>query len=209
MGNWPWVLGGIVAGGIIHILAVFGIPSFAEGDAWSRLAATMPHNAIVVPDGKSAPTLPFSPPDVVTAYCLYDLADRNVIVRAPLSEPAWTLAVSTRSGENFYLVAGADSKRPEVRLLLIRRDRLSDEASTEKTSEGDDQNIVVAPAETGIVAIRAPIRGESFRAQTIRELQQARCELQPVEPLVASVAAPPEEPPAQQPQARPKRRGNR
>jgi len=206
MGKWPWILGGIVAGGIIHILAVFAIPTLAEQDAWSRLSTAMQRNAIVVPDGKAASALPFSPPDVVTAYCLYDLAERNVIVRAPLAEPAWTLTVSARSGENFYIVAGADAKKPDVRLLLIRRDRLSDETSTEKTVEGDDQNIVIAPSETGIVAIRAPIRGESFRSQTIQALQKARCELQPAEPVVTSVAEPREEPPLQQPQQRPRRR---
>jgi uncharacterized membrane protein len=128
---------------------------------------------------------------VISAYCLFDISERNVIVRSPLSDGPWSLAVSTPSGENFYLVTGADSKRSEARLLLIRRDRLAEETATEKTEEGDDQNIVIAPSDTGFIVIRAPIQGESFRAQALSDLKKARCDLQPSEPVVAAVVEPP------------------
>ncbi len=190
MGIYPWIIGGFVAGGIIHILCVLGIPALADRDAWSRLSALKP-NTLVVADGKSAAGLPFSPPDVISAYCLFDISERNVIVRSPLSDGPWSLAVSSRSGENFYLVTGADAKKSEARLLLIRRDRLAEETATEKTDEGDDQNIVVSPSDTGFVVIRAPLQGESFRAQTLSELKKARCDIQPAEPVVAAIAEPP------------------
>lgn len=192
MGTYPWVIGGFVAGGIIHILCVLGIPALAERDAWSRLSATMKPNTLVVADGKSGGGgLPFSPPDVISAYCLFDISERNVVVRSPLSDGPWSLAVSTPSGENFYLVTGADTKKSEARLILIRRDRLSEELATEKTEEGEDQNIVVSPSETGFVVIRAPLRGESFRAQALSDLKKARCNIQPLEPIVAAVVEPP------------------
>ena len=120
MGASPWVIGGLVAGGIVHILCVLGIPALAERDAWSRLSATMTPNTLVVSDEKSGVALPFTAPDVISAYCLFDISERNVIVRSPLSDGPWSLAVSTPSGENFYLVTGADAKRSEARLLLIR-----------------------------------------------------------------------------------------
>ncbi len=212
MGNLPWVLGGVVAGGIIHILCVFGIPVLAEHDAWSRLSAALKPNTLTIADGKALAPLPFSPPDVIAAYCLYDIGERNVLVRAPLPEGPWSLAISTRSGENFYVVTGADAKKSEARLLLIGRDRLSDEASTEKTEEGDDQSIVVAPSQTGVVTIRAPLRGESFRAQAMSELQKARCEIQPGEPLVAAAEPASADPKASETElsrARPHRRHTR
>ncbi len=190
MGTYPWVIGGFVAGGIIHLLCVLGIPALAERDAWSRLSP-LKSNTLVVADGKSAAALPFTPPDVVSAYCLFDISERNVIVRSPLRDGPWSLAVSSRSGENFYLVTGADVKKSEARLLLIRRDRLAEETATEKTDEGDDQNIVVSPSDTGFVVIRAPLQGESFRAQTLGELKKARCDIQPAEPVVAVAEPPP------------------
>ncbi len=191
MGSTPWVIGGLVAGGIIHILCVLGIPALAERDAWSRLSAIMKPNTLVVPDGKNGVGLPFTTPDVVSAYCLFDISENNVIVRSPLSDGPWSLAVSTPSGENFYLVTGADAKKSEARLLLIRRNRLSEDSATEKTEDGEDQNIVVSPSETGVIVIRAPLQGESFRAQALSDLKKARCDIQPSEPVVAAVAEPP------------------
>ncbi len=191
MGSYPWVIGGLVAGGVIHILCVLGIPALAERDAWSRLSAAMKPNTLFVSEGENAAELPFTSPEVITAYCLYDISEHNVIVRSPLSDRPWSLAVSTPSGENFYLVTGANSRKSEARLLLIRRDRLAEETATENTEEGDDQNIVVSPSETGFIVIRAPLQGESYRAQALSELKKARCDLQPSEPVVAAVAEPP------------------
>jgi uncharacterized membrane protein len=190
MGNLPWVLGGLVAAGIIHILSVFSIPLLAERDAWARLSSVMTPNVLMAGGGKNGSLLPFTPPDVVSAYCLFDLSTNNVIVKSPLPEAPWSLTLSARSGENFYVITGADAKRPEVRLLILRQDRLPEEASTEKTEEGDDQNIIVSPSETGIVAIRAPLRGESFRAAVLEELKKARCEIQKAIEPVAAAAEP-------------------
>lgn len=193
MGLYPWVIGGVIAGGIIHLLAVLGIPTLAERDAWSRLSQVLKPNTLVVADGKNGAALPFSPPDVIAAYCLFDISEQNVIVRAPLSDTAWSLAVSSQQGENFYLVTGADIKKSEARLILIRRDRLAEETATEKTDEGEDQNIVVSPSEKGFIVIRAPLQGESFRAQALNDLKKARCDVQPPppEPVVAAASEPP------------------
>jgi uncharacterized membrane protein len=198
MARLSWVMAGLIAAGLIHILVVFAIPALAGRDAWARLSAVMKPNTLAIADGKTVPRLPFTSPDVATAYCLFDLTKGNLAVKSPLPEAAWSLTLSTRSGENFYLVTGADAKRPQARLLIIPHDRLPEEASTEKTEEGGEQSIIVSPSYTGIVAIRAPLRGESFRAQAFEELRKARCEFeQRLEPVVA-VAEPEAAPPPQQ-----------
>jgi uncharacterized membrane protein len=210
MDKLPWVLAGLVAAGIIHILAIFSIPELATRDAWGRLSSVMKPNVLAISGEGNTPRLPFASPDAVTAYCLFDISKDNVVVRAPLPESAWSLSLSTRSGENFYLVAGADAKRPSVRLLIIPQHRLSREASTEKTEEGGEQSIIVSPSLTGIVAIRAPLRGESFRAQAMEELRKSRCDVQKrAEPLIAEAAPEvlqPSEEDRQQSQARRRKR---
>jgi uncharacterized membrane protein len=209
MDKLPWFLAGLIAAGIIHILAVFAIPGFASRDAWGRLSAVLKPNTLAIAGEGDAPRLPFASPDAVTAYCLFDISKANAVVQSELRDPAWSLALSTRTGENFYLVTGADAKRPRVRLLIIPQERLSGEASTEKTEEGGEQSIIVSPSQTGIVAIRAPLRGESFRAQAMEQLRKASCGTQKrLEPLVAEVgpeALQPEEE-RQQPQARRQRK---
>jgi uncharacterized membrane protein len=202
MARLPWVLAGLIAAGLIHILVVFAIPVLAERDAWGRLSAAIKPNTLAIADGKTVPRLPFTPPDVATAYCPFDISKGSLIVKSALPEAAWTLMLSTRSGDNFYLISGADAKRPLVRLLVLPQERLSEEASTEKTEEGGEQTIIVSPSHTGIVAIHAPLRGESFRAQAFEELRKARCEIQPrLEPVVA-VAEPEAATPRQDGQSR-------
>jgi uncharacterized membrane protein len=210
MDKLPWVLAGLVAAGIIHILAVLSIPELASRDAWGRLSAVMKPNALAIAGEGNTPRLPFASPDAATAYCIFDISKNNVVVTVPLPEPAWSLSLSTRAGENFYLVTGADAKRSSVRLLIIPQHRLSGEASTEKTEEGGEQSIIVSPSLTGIVAIRAPLRGESFRGPAMDELRKARCDVQKrAEPLIAEAGPEvlqPSEEDRQQPGARRRRR---
>ncbi len=208
MDKLPWAVAGVFAAGIIHILTVFAIPTLAGHDAWGRLSAAMPLNTLAIADGETVPRLPFTAPDAVVAYCPFDITKGNLIVKSPLPEPAWSLSLTTRSGENFYLVTGADAKKRRARLLVLPHERLSEEASTE---EGGEQAIIVAPAKTGIVAIRAPLRGESFRARAMAEMRKARCEAVPRIAQAAAVVdpgavAPPPKEQKRQPRRRPHRR---
>ena len=126
---------------------------------------------------KARPGFRSRPPDVATAYCLFDIAKDNLAIKTPLAGPAWSLTLSTRAGENFYLITGADAKRPHVRLLIVPQDRLLEEASTGKTLEGEEQSIIVSPSQTGIVAApRAPARGKASARKLWRSLSKARCE---------------------------------
>lgn len=185
-GFLPWLAAGVIMGGILHILTVLGLPYIAEKDAWSRLSG-FERNKLMLADDSEVAALPFSAPDVVHAYCVFDLSARNLVVTTPMLDATWSVAVSTPQAENFYLITGADAKRNDIRLLVVARERLAQEESTERSEEGEEQNIVVSPALQGIVAIRAPLRGESFRRRTIEALKQARCEEQ--KPFEAAVAA--------------------
>jgi uncharacterized membrane protein len=173
---WPWLGASLFCAGVIHILAVFGVPYVASRDAWARLSAIAEVNSMyVMPVAASEAPLPFMEPDVAYAFCRYDLSKSNVSVTTKLGDATWNIAVSTRHGENFYFISGAEAKRRELRLLIVPRARLSEEVSTERSEEGEEQSIVIAPEMTGLVVLRAPIRGPSFAADTVNALQSAEC----------------------------------
>lgn len=196
---WPWLIAALFAAGVIHILAVFGVPFLASRDAWARLSQLSSENRIhVLSVAASEPPLPFMAPDIAHAFCRYDLSKNNVLVKTALGDSTWSIAVSGRHGENFYFISGAEAKRRELRVLLVPRSRLSQEVSTERSEEGDEQIIVITPEMEGLVVLRAPIRGPSFAADTVKALQGAECS--PVaEAVVEEVAAP--EPPPPPPQS--------
>ena len=187
---WPWLVASLFAAGVIHILAVFGVPFLASRDAWARLSQISSQNRIhVLSVAASETPLPFMAPDIAHAFCRYDLTQNNVLVKTALGDGTWSIAVSGRYGENFYFISGAEAKRRELRLLLVPRSRLSQEVSTERSEEGDEQIIVITPAMEGLVVLRAPIRGPSFAADTVKALQGAECR------PVAEALAEPEPPP--------------
>ena len=192
---WPWLIASLFAAGVIHILAVFGVPFLASRDAWARLSLLSAENRIhVLSVAASEPPLPFMAPDIAHAFCRFDLSTNNVLMKTALGDSTWSIAVSGRHGENFYFISGAEAKRRELRLLLVPRSRLSQEVSTERSEEGDEQIIVITPEMQGLVVLRAPIRGPSFAADTVKALQGAECR-----PVVETIAEPevvaPEPPP--------------
>lgn len=172
----PWLVAAVFCAGVIHVLTVFGVPVLASRDAWARLSQISSENQInVLSVGASDTPLPFMAPDIAHAFCRYDLTKNNVLVKAALGDSTWSIAVSGRYGENFYFISGAEAKRRELRLLLVPRSRLAEEVSTERSEEGDEQIIVITPGMQGIVVLRAPIRGPSFAADTVKALQGAEC----------------------------------
>jgi uncharacterized membrane protein len=175
---WPWMLATVFCAGIIHVLAVFGIPYVASRDAWARLSAISGENQLyLLPIAAAEETpLPYMAPDVAYAFCRFDLTARNVTLSTELGDGSWSIAVSGRHGENFYFISGAEARRRELRLLLVPRARLSEEASNERSEEGDEQIIVITPEMKGIAVIRAPVRGPSFATDTITALQSAQCQ---------------------------------
>ena len=209
---WPWLIASLFAAGVIHILAVFGVPFLASRDAWARLSQISSENRIhVLSVAASEMPLPFMAPDIAHAFCRYDLSKNNVLVKTALGDGTWSIAVSGRYGENFYFISGAEAKRRELRLLLVPRSRLAQEVSTERSEEGDEQIIVITPAMQGLVVLRAPIRGPSFAADTVKALQGAEC--RPVAETVAEPEAaaspepappPPSVPPRKIPQRPPR-----
>jgi uncharacterized membrane protein len=185
---WPWLIAVAFCAGTIHIAAVFAVPYLATRDAWARLTSISSENRLyLLPVASEDPALPYMLPDVAYAFCRYDLSRNNVLVHTALGDATWNIAVSGRHGENFYFISGAEAKRRELRLLLVPRSRLSEEASTEHSEEGDEQIIVISPGMTGFVVIRAPMRGPGFAQDTINALQGAEC--QPVIALDPSAIA--------------------
>lgn len=175
--SWFTIAAGLVAGGVIHIAAVIGAPYLAQQDAWGRIAAMTSTNQLyVLPPGRpDLMPVPLAAPDVGYAFCRFDLSDDNVVFEAKIPSPIWSAAMHTRYGENFYVISGADIQRDSVRMLLVPRERLAQEASTEISERGEEQIIVISPSMRGTVTVRMPNPDRPFTQRTVGALQNARC----------------------------------
>jgi len=175
--SWFTIAAGLVAGAIIHIAAVLGTPYLARQDAWGRLAKISSINQLYLlpPGAPSLVPLPLAAPDMGYAFCRFDLTAHNVVFESKVSSPIWSAAIHSRYGDNFYVISGADIQRDRIRMLLIPRERLAEEASTEISERGEEQIIVISPSMRGTITVRVPNRGGPFTERTISALRDARC----------------------------------
>jgi len=175
--SWFTIAAGLVAGGVIHIAAVLGAPYLAEQDGWGRLSNISSTNQLYVlpPGAPELVPLPMAAPDIGYAFCRFDLTEGNVVFESVVPSRIWSAAMHTRYGENFYVITGADIQRDRIRMLLVPRERLAEEASTDISERGEEQIIVISPSMRGTITVRVPNRGRPFTPRTIAALQAAQC----------------------------------
>jgi uncharacterized membrane protein len=174
--GWRTVVGALVLGGIIHIVATLAVP-MRPGNAYQALRDTLPANRMVVlplPESGKRP-LPFMMPDALYAICRYEVANTPVIVTAILADAGWALSLHTPQGDNFYVMPAQRVRRNEVSLMLVPSgDRLADlVGAARRTAVRTTQ--IAAPTDEGLIVVRAPLRGLAWRAETESVLQHASC----------------------------------
>lgn len=171
-----WATGGLVLGGIIHILALFAIPMFAANDSWARLIRIAPPNSFhfLAADGEMP--LPDLDPSLRHAFCTYDLSEGPLRIDARIPLAYWSLALYDRHGMNYYalndrLVAGR-----EIELWVATPKQLLVMApETPEAADRDDRLIIGAPQEQGFAIFRALVPEPSYAAMVEEALAQTNC----------------------------------
>jgi uncharacterized membrane protein len=207
---------GLVAAGIVHICATLATPSLLGSGAYDRLDAELPSNRLVVlgPPKPQAQLLPFQEPHTHYAFCRYDAAEGPVLIKASLLSSGWTLALYSPGGDNFYVVPGQDQKVTDVSALLVPSgDEFNDLLPADQSAAiaAAQQSVlgprtarafrntpqpapnatpqVEIPSPTGLLVIRAPIKGQGYTAAVEAALARASCTRLP-KPASTSDAAP-------------------
>ena len=172
-----YIVLGLVLAGLIHIVAVLTLPMLAPRNAQARLAALGPANTMIelpaAAPGRQA--MPMMAPDVRYAFCRFDLTNGPIRLRAAIADELWLIALYTPEGENFYTVAGADMKRPQLDLIIAATDQTVEEAGVDAPESSDEVLVVNAPVTEGIALIRAPLAGLSRAARAESALKATSC----------------------------------
>ena len=101
--------------------------------------------------------------------------DPGVTVSALLSDPGWTLSLHTPQGDNFYVMPAQQLRRSEVTFVIVPAERAA--AGFRRVARGvtGDESQIESPVTEGLVLVRAPLRGLSWRAETEAKLRRASC----------------------------------
>ena len=175
--GWRTLIGAVLLGGIIHITATIAVPFVSSGPAFAKLRETLPLNRMVFlpPPAPGNQPLPFMTPDALYAMCRYDISVDSLTVTAAMPQAGWTLSLHTPQGDNFYVMPAQQLRRSEVTFVIVPGgDKLVDFGASARRPTGDETQ-VDSPVAEGLVLVRAPLRGLSWRAETEAKLRRASC----------------------------------
>ena len=119
--------------------------------------------------------LPYLGPDVRLAVCRYDVSDGPVSVTVALPDKGWTLGLYSTLGDNFYVMPAQQLRRSEVTFVIVPGgEKVLDFGASTRRPTGDETQ-VDSPTAEGLVLVRAPLRGLSWRGETEAKLRRASC----------------------------------
>jgi uncharacterized membrane protein len=174
-----WLIGGTLLGGIVHLATVLALPKAATQDAYARIAAISPVNAVVLlpPPSPDGAILPFMDPAFASAVCRYDLSKGPVKLSVPVSPAYTSVSFYTRSDVAYYAINDRAAGRRVIELdLMTTKQRELVPEDDEITAA--DRLIVESPSDTGLIVLRALAPEPGMTTAVSRSLAAARCEPQ-------------------------------
>jgi uncharacterized membrane protein len=150
------ILGGIVLGGIVHLVSVLALPRVASNDAYSRLTKISRVNDVAMlplAEPRNA-LMPFQDPAFATAICRYDLSGGSIKLTVPVNQAYTSVSFYTRNEVPYYAINDRSAGRKVIELDLMTPEQHADLPEDEDVTAAD-RLIVESPTVTGLIAIRA------------------------------------------------------
>jgi uncharacterized membrane protein len=171
-----WLLGGLLLGGIVHLATVLLLPRLATQDAYARVAAVAPVNAVT---SLPAPTpeksiMPFMDPAFAVSVCRYDLSRGPLKFSVPISPAYTSVSFYSRTDTAYYAINDRAAGRRVIELELMTQRQREELPSNEEITAAD-RLIVTSPTITGLIVIKALAPEPGFAPAARRALTAARC----------------------------------
>jgi uncharacterized membrane protein len=171
-----WILGGVLLGGIVHLVTVLWLPQTATQDAYTRMTALAAPNTVAVlpqPTPQAAP-LPYMDPAFAAAVCPYDLSAGPVKLSIAVSQAYTSVSFYTLRGVAFYAINDRAAGRRVIELDLMTREQ-RDALPEDEDVTAADRLIVESPTETGLILMRALAPEPSLIGAAQATVSAGRC----------------------------------
>lgn len=171
-----WILGGLLLGGVVHLVTVMALPHTATRDAYARLAAVAPVNgfALLPAPTPEASIVPFMDPAFATAVCRYDLANGSIKLAVPVSQAYTSVTFYTRNDVAYYAINDRAAGRKSIELDLMTAKQRAELPEDEDVTAAD-RLIVESPTPTGLIVARAFFPEGSLAPAATATLKTAQC----------------------------------
>ena len=173
------ILGGVLLGGIVHLVSVLALPRVATLDAYSRLTPISKVNAVTaipMPTPNQAP-MPFMDPAFASAICRYDLSNGPIKLTVPVSQAYTSVSFYTRNEIAYYAINDRSAGRKVIELDLMTEAQHNDLPEEEDVTAAD-RLIIDSPTATGLIVMKALAPEPGLVAQAQASLAAASCGVQ-------------------------------
>lgn len=173
------IVGGLLLGGVVHLVSVLALPRIASMDAYSRLSRiTTVNNVTALPlaDPGSEP-MPFMDPAFAAAVCRYDLASGPIKLTVPVSQAYTSVSFYTRSDVAYYAINDRSAGRRVIELTLMTEAQHA-ELPEEEDVTAADRLIIDSPTPTGLIVLKALAAEPGLMPQAQASLASASCAVQ-------------------------------
>jgi uncharacterized membrane protein len=147
----------LILGGLTHFALVLMIPLVATRDAYSRLAADARLDATRAAP-RAAPlerASPYADPAVASAYCVFDLTNGPLRVRAPLGRAGFaSLSFHSRRGSVFYALTDRAARRDAIEAVVVTPAQFRALVAKDDEDNPSEDLRIVSPTIRGFVYAR-------------------------------------------------------
>lgn len=175
--DWRLLIIFFLVAGIVHLVVTFLAVNDTRASAYTRLSQAYPKNTMTIADAVAPrhQPLPFLAPDARYAFCPFETENGTMRVKALLPDLGWTIGVYAPDGTNLYFAAASADRETTIDLSIIRSDDRFQGLPTTNPANIDPQQTIAAAR--GLVVVRAPDKGEPYRADELAVLAKASCKL--------------------------------
>lgn len=173
------IVGGVLLGGVVHLVSVLALPRVATLDAYSRLAPLTKLNAVtaIPPAAPNSAPMPFMDPAFAVAVCRYDLSDGPIKLTVPVSQAYTSVSFYTRSEVAYYAINDRSAGRKVIELDLMT-DAQRAEIPEEEDVTAADRLIISSPTQTGLIVLKALAPEPGLMGQAQTSLAASKCGVQ-------------------------------
>ena len=173
------IVGGILLGGVVHLVTVLALPRIATQDAYSRLTTITKPNAVtpLPPTEPGNTLLPFMDPAFAVAVCRYDLSTGPIKLAVPVSQSYTSVSFYTRSDVAYYAINDRSAGRRVIELDLMTEAQHAALPEDEDVTAAD-RLIIDSPTVDGLIVLKALAPEPGLMAQAQASLAAASCRVQ-------------------------------
>jgi uncharacterized membrane protein len=178
------IIGGVLLGGVVHLVSVLALPRIATQDAYSRLTPLTKLNAVTalpLANPNNAP-MPFMDPAFAIAVCRYDLSGGPIKLAVPVSQAYTSVSFYTRSDVAYYAINDRSAGRRVIELDLMTEAQHAELPEDEDVTAAD-RLIIDSPTATGLIVLKALAPEPGLMVQAQATLAASSCKVQTEPPV--------------------------